>query len=78
MRDMHPESEIAIWSSIAAAWLDYHEAFVSDEELSNEEEKKLLAALINISGGVTDPQRLGVPVEVGKRLLRCYDGLSKE
>jgi hypothetical protein len=77
MRDMHPESEVALWCSIAAAWLAYHEKFLGDEALPDEEEKKLLASLIAISTGVEDVARLGVPVEVGRRLIQCYDELSK-
>lgn len=42
MRDMHPESEVAIWCSITAAWLAYHEKFLNDELLSDEDERKLL------------------------------------
>jgi hypothetical protein len=78
MRDMHPESEVALWCSITAAWLAYHEKFLNDETLPDEEEKKLLAALIAISTGVEDVSKLNVPVEVGCRLLECYDGLGKE
>lgn len=76
MRDMHPESEVAVWCSIAAAWLDYHQKF--SDVLPDEDEKKLLAALIAISTGVNDVDKLGVPVDVGRRLLECYDGLSSE
>src|SRR5262249_5089785 len=78
MRDMHPESEVALWCSITAAWLAYHEKFLNDEVLPDEDEKKLLAALIAISTGVEDVSKLGVPAEVGRRLLECYDGLSEE
>jgi len=78
MRDMHPESEVALWCSITAAWLAYHEKFLNDETLPDEEERKLLGALIAISTGVEDVSKLNVPVEVGRRLLACYDGLSKE
>jgi hypothetical protein len=78
MRDMHPESEVALWYSIAAAWLDYHEKFLGGRELAVEGERKLLAALISISTGVEDPGKLGVPVEVGRRLLACYDGLADD
>ena len=78
MRDMHPESEVALWCSITAAWLAYHEKFLNDETLPDEEERKLLGALIVISTGVEDVSKLNVPVEVGCRLLACYDGLSKE
>jgi hypothetical protein len=28
MRDMDPESEVAVWCSITAAWLAYHEKFL--------------------------------------------------
>jgi len=78
MRDMHPESEGALWCSITATWLAYHEKFLNDEVLPDEDEKKLLGALIAISTGVEDVSKLNVPVEVGRRLLECYDGLSKE
>jgi hypothetical protein len=78
MRDMHPESEVALWCSITAAWLAYHEEFLNDETLPDEQERKSLGALIAISTGVEDVSKLNVPVEVGRRLLACYDGLSKE
>ena len=77
MRDMHPETEVAIWCSITAAWLAYHEKFLNDEDQPDEDEKKLLSALIVISTGNTDVKTFGVPVEVGRRLLRCYDDLRK-
>ena len=78
MRDTHPESEVALWCSITAAWLAYHEKFSSGKELADEDEKKLVGALIAISMGIEDVSKLGVPVDVGRRLLECYDGLSKE
>lgn len=77
MRDMHPESEVALWCSITAAWLAYHEKYLNDEMLPDEEERRLLGALIAISTGVEDVTRLNVPVEVGRRLLQCYDDLRK-
>ena len=58
MRDMHPEREIAIWCRIAKAWLAYHEDFVGNEILPNEEERKLLGALVAISTGVEDLSKL--------------------
>ena len=76
MRDMHPEVEVVIWSSITAAWVDYHKQHLDDELLSEEDEKKLLAALIAISTGVEDVEALGVPVDVGRKLLACYDALG--
>jgi len=72
MRDMHPESEVAVWCSITAAWLDYHEKFLGGETLPDEDEGKILGSLIAISTGVEDLSKLNVPVEVGRRLLQCY------
>src|SRR6478752_202014 len=54
MRDMHPESEVALWCSITAAWLAYHEKFLNGDALPDKDERKLLAALIAISTGVED------------------------
>ena len=58
-----------------AAWMDYHEKYVGDD-LPDNEERKLLAALIAISTGFEDVSKLSVPIEVGKRLLQCYDDLA--
>ena len=77
MRDMHPESEVALWCSITVAWLAYHEKYLNNEVLPDEDEKHLLGALIVISTGVEDVTKLNVPVEVGRRLLECYDDLRK-
>src|SRR5713101_5978729 len=78
MRDMHPEREVAIWCSITAAWLAYHEKFLNDETLANEEEGTLLGALIAISTGIDDVSKLNVPVDVGRKLLKCYADLRKK
>ena len=78
MRDTDPESEVVLWCSITAAWLAYHEKFLGDEELPDEEERKVLGALVAISTGVNDVSKLNVPVEVGRRLLQCYDELGKK
>jgi hypothetical protein len=78
MRDIHPEREVALWCRIAKAWLAYHEDFLRNEIQPNDEEQKLLGALIAISTGVADVSRLNVPVEVGRRLCQCYDNPSKE
>jgi hypothetical protein len=78
MRDMHPDREVAVWCCITAAWLAYHEKFLSDEMLPDDEERKLLGALIAISTGVKDVSKLNVPGEIGRRLLQCYDDLGKE
>jgi hypothetical protein len=78
MRDTHPETEVGIWAGITAAWLDYHEKFLFDKPFPDAEEKKLIAALIAISTGVEDMSKLNVPVEVGRRLLQCYESLGKD
>jgi hypothetical protein len=77
MRDMDPESEVAVWCSITAAWLAYHEKYLGDETLTDEEERDMLAALIAVSTGVGDVAKLKVPEGVGRRLLQCYDDLRK-
>ena len=76
MRDADPESEVAVWCSIAAAWLTYHEKHTGEEMLPDEDEKRLIAGLIVISTGVTDANKFGVAADVGHRLLECYDGLA--
>jgi hypothetical protein len=73
MRDMHPEGEISVWCRITKAWLAYHEDFLGNETLPKEEERKLLTALVAISTGVDDVAKLGVPADVGRRLMQCYD-----
>ena len=73
MRDMHPQSEVALWVRITKAWLAYHEDFLANETLPNEEERNLLGALIAISTGIEDVSKLKVPVEVGRRLIQCYN-----
>ena len=78
MRDMHPEDEVAIWCCITAAWLNYHEEHLEDELLPDDDEKKLISALIAISTGVEDVDALGVPTDVGRKLLECYDNLGND
>src|SRR5260370_18960366 len=36
MRDKHPESEAALWCSIAAAWLAYHQEYLGEATLPDE------------------------------------------
>jgi hypothetical protein len=72
MRNLHPEREVAVWCGIAKSWLAYHEDFLGNETLPDEEEQKLLGALVAISTGVQDLSKLNVPVEVGRRLVQCY------
>lgn len=78
MRDANPADEVAVWCSITAAWLAYHEQHVGDELRPEKDEKKLLAALISISTGVEDLAVLGVPPDVGRKLLDCYNNLGRE
>lgn len=78
MRDTNPASEVVVWCSITAAWIAYHEKYLDDSSLPDDEERKLIAALILISTGMADVTKLNVPVEVGRRLLECYDDLAKE
>ena len=78
MRDENPGSEVVVWCSITAAWIAYHEKHLANEYLPDEEEQKLLAALISISTGVNDTDLLGVPSDVGSKLLACYDELGEE
>jgi hypothetical protein len=78
MRDAAPEDEVAIWCSISAAWISYHEKHLGDELLPDKDEKKLLAALLSISTGVEDVEVLGVPTDVGRKLLACYDALGDD
>src|ERR1700680_5166078 len=61
MRDMHPESEVALWCSITAAWLAYHQKFLGDETLPDEEERQLLAALLLFFPGVEGAQSVRWP-----------------
>ena len=78
MWDSSPDQEAAVWCSIAAAWLAYHEQFLGGEMQPEVVEKKLIDALVSISTGVEEVGALGVPVDVGRKLLACYDGLSEE
>jgi hypothetical protein len=71
------DTESFEWCSITAAWLDYHERFLGDKTLPDEEEKNMIVALIAISTGAKGVKKLGVPVDVGRKLLQCYEDLSK-
>lgn len=78
MRDAVPEDEVVIWCSITGAWIAYHEQHLDNECLPDEDEKKLLAALIEISTGVENVEALSVAPDVGRKLLACYDALGQE
>lgn len=77
-RELHPEDEVALWCNITTAWIDYHEKFLDEELLPDEEEKKVLSALIAISSGIDDEEKLGVPSDVGRKLMACYDELGNK
>ena len=78
MRDVHPENEVAVWCGITAAWIAYHEEYLDDKYLADDEEKKLIGALIVISTGSRDLEKLNVPEDVGRKLLECYDQVGQE
>ena len=77
MRDTHPEREVVIWCSITKAWLAYHEDYLGNELLAEDDEKKVVRALLAISMGAVDENTLGVPADVGRQLLACYDDPSE-
>jgi hypothetical protein len=72
LQDAHANHEVAIWCRIATVWYHYHESFLNGELLTDGEERKLIAALIAISTGEQDVDRLHVPVTVGRKLLAYY------
>ena len=78
MRDVHPENEVAVWCGITAAWIAYHEEYLDDKYLADDEENKLIGALIVISTGSRDLEKLNVPEDVGRKLLECYDQVGQE
>jgi hypothetical protein len=78
MRDRHPESEVALWCRITKAWLAYHEGFLQNRTQPDEEERKLLGALIEISTGMEDVLKLNVPAEVARRLVQCYQNPARD
>ena len=73
MRAETPETEVAVWNSIAMAWDKFHQKYVGEIQLPLNEEKTLVAALVAISMGVQKPELLGVTVAVGSGLLTCFD-----
>jgi hypothetical protein len=78
MRDANPSSEVAVWCNITAAWIAYHDKYMGDDMLPDEDERKLVSALAAISAGVEDVEALGLPVDVGRRLLECYEELGED
>ncbi len=57
---------------------EYNDCMQQQTESYNEYEKKLLGALIVISTGVEDAEALGLPADVGRNLMACYDALGEE
>ena len=78
MRDSDLKCEVIDWHAITAALQAYHEKFLGNGTLSENEDKKLFGALILISTGVEDATKLNVGVDVGRKLIQCYDDLGKE
>ena len=78
MQNAKPEVEVGLWTCVAVAWINYHEQHLVNIVLSDEVERRLVHALLAIASGVEveGVEVLGVPAEVGRRLLACYDGLG--
>lgn len=74
MRDSLPQDEVAIWCRIATAWYEYHDKFLDGDRLPDDQEEKLVAALVAISAGEDDMESLPVSAEVGARLSACCLG----
>ena len=78
LQEANPEQAVAGWIVIMLVWMDYHEKYLDGENMSDADERKLLSALIEISSGAEDPAKLGVPVQIGRRLFDCYEELEEE
>lgn len=78
MRDPEPEQEALAWMRITAAWDAYHQQYLNEEVLDDDEESKLVAALISISDGERDAATLPVDADVAKKLLDCFRALADD
>jgi len=78
MGDSEPEQEAMAWIAITAAWDAYHQQFLNEEVLDDEEEKQIVAALIAISDGETNVAALPVEADVGKKLLACFKAIADD
>lgn len=78
MRDPEPEQEALAWMRITAAWDAYHQQYLNEEVLDDDEESKIVAALISISDGERDAAALPVDADVGKKLLDCFRALADD
>lgn len=76
MRDVNPETEVILWNVITGAWIKYHDNYCFGEMLPDEEEGKLIKALIAISTGIDDPEKLGVDPEIGRGLVECWNEIT--
>lgn len=76
MRDPEPEQEALAWMRITAAWDAYHQPYLNEEVLDDDEEHKIVAALISISDGERNAAALPVGPDVGKKLLDCFRALG--
>src|SRR5262245_27742070 len=72
MRDMHPQREVALWCRIELAWRSFHLRHLEGKLLADEEEKRILGALLGISTGMENHEDLRVPADVAQNLLECY------
>jgi hypothetical protein len=73
-----PEEEAMAWIAVTAAWDAYHQQYLDEEVLYDEEEKKITAALIAISDGESDPAALPVEPDVGRKLIACFREIAGE
>ena len=87
LKDVAPTTELRKWyGHDPARWPKFRKRYwaaLKDQNdvvalrQEDDEERKLLGALIAISTGVRDVTKFNVPVEVGQRLLRCYGDVEK-
>ncbi|MEX1231128.1 MAG: hypothetical protein WEB58_12860 [Planctomycetaceae bacterium] len=78
MRDTSPEDEVVTEPALRQRGSTTTSCTETRISSPRSNEKKLLAALIAISTGVEDVEKLGVSAEVGRKLLACYDALEEE
>ena len=61
MRDEQPERELAAWCGIAATWFAYHKYRLSNMVFREEQETRIVGALLLISAEEQDPESLDGP-----------------
>ena len=72
MGDSCPEDEVAIWCKIAATWYAYHDKVLRGVRLPDDQEERIVAALVAISAGEDDMQSLPVGAVFGAQLQAYY------